>query len=142
MEVLVRPFDELSRDELYDILKARNAVFIVEQDCPYQDIDDIDRRSLHIMTYEDKMVAYLRLYERDDGSVQIGRLLTTVRGKGYGRTILREGIDAAINMMGARRIVAEAQDYVKGLYESEGFRACSDVFLEDGIPHIVMIKDV
>ena len=138
----MRPFDELSRDELYDILKARNAVFIVEQDCPYQDIDDIDRRSLHIMMYDDKMVAYLRLYERDDGSVQIGRLLTTVRGKGYGRTILREGIDAAINMMGARRIVAEAQDYVKGLYESEGFRACSDVFLVDGIPHIVMIKDV
>lgn len=142
MEVLVRLFDELSRDELYDILKARNAVFIVEQDCPYQDIDDIDRRSLHIMMYEDKMVAYLRLYKRDDGSVQIGRLLTTVRGKGYGRAILREGIDAAINMMGTRRIVAEAQDHVKGLYESEGFRACSDVFLEDGIPHIVMIKDV
>lgn len=134
----VKSFDEFTVDELYRILKARNAVFIVEQECAYQDIDDIDRRSLHVFIDDGDIVAYLRLFRRDDGSVQIGRLLTTVRGKGLGRLILRKGIQVAEETMGAGRIFAEVQEYIRGLYESEGFTACSDTFLLDGIPHVMM----
>ncbi len=137
----VKSFDEFTVDELYRILKARNAVFIVEQECAYQDIDDIDRRSIHVFIDDgDIIVAYLRLFRRDDGSVQIGRLLTTVRGKGLGRLILRKGIQVAEEMMGADRVFAEVQEYIRGLYESEGFTACSDVFLLDGIPHVMMTR--
>lgn len=140
-DVQVRTFDELSKEDLFEILRARNAVFVVEQDCAYQDIDDIDLRSIHVFIRKERVIAYLRLFRRDDGSVQIGRLLTTVRGKGLGRAILEKGIEIAEKRMGATRTVAEAQDYIRGLYESEGFVACSDVFLEDGIPHVMMVKD-
>ena len=93
MEFKKKYFNELSNVELYEILKARAAIFIVEQKCIYQDLDDIDYNSLHIF-YEDnkKIIAYLRIFPKEKDVVQIGRVLSIEHGKGFGGKILSEGI--------------------------------------------------
>ena len=134
-------FDELTASELYEILKARAAVFVVEQNCVYQDADGVDYRSLHVFYESDGQVtAYLRLFPKmsEEGTVQMGRVLTIRRGTGLGGAILKDGIRLAREKMNARKIFLEAQCYAVGFYEREGFRTCSGEFLEDGIPHVAM----
>jgi ElaA protein len=142
MEITSKRFDELSKDELYEILRLRAQVFVVEQNCAYQDLDDLDQDALHIIGRVDgDVVAYMRAY-LEEGSIHLGRILTTVRGKGYGRMILHEGMTIAVSEFKVGHIILEAQTYVKKLYESEGFAQKSDEFLLDGIPHIRMEKNV
>ena len=134
-------FDELTPSELYEILKARAAVFVVEQNCVYQDVDGVDYRSLHVFYESDGCVtAYLRLFPKTDeeGTVQMGRVLTVQRGTGLGGVLLKDGIRLAREKMNARKIFLEAQCYAAGFYAREGFRICSGEFLEDGIPHVAM----
>ncbi len=134
-------FDELTAAELYEILRARAAVFVVEQNCVYQDVDGVDYRSLHVFYESDGQVtAYLRLFPKPDeeGTVQMGRVLTVQRGTGLGGVLLKDGIRLARETMNARKIFLEAQCYAAGFYEREGFRICSGEFLEDGIPHVAM----
>lgn len=143
MKLTVKSFDELSTVELYEILKVRAAVFVVEQNCVYQDADDTDYRSLHLFYMDGEareIAAYLRLFRKEDepGTVQMGRVLTVRRGTGLGGILLKDGIRAARERMNARKIVLEAQCYAAGFYEREGFRKCSGEFLEDGIPHVRM----
>lgn len=141
MQLKIKNFHELTTTELYELLKVRAAVFVVEQDCVYQDLDDIDYKSLHIFLEEEGAVqAYLRLFQKDiqENSVQIGRVLTVKRGTGLGEEILKAGIEAAKTQYGARKIYIEAQVYAIGFYEKAGFRVVSDEFLEDGIPHVAM----
>ena len=136
-------FEELTTHELYEILKARCAVFVVEQQCPYQDIDGLDERSLHVFYEEEgRVLAYLRAFRKDEGCVQMGRVLTVERGKGLGGLLLREGIREIRQKLNPQRIIIEAQCYATGFYEREGFKICSDQFLEDGIPHVQMIKEL
>ena len=139
MEFKKKYFDELSNVELYEILKARAAIFIVEQKCIYQDLDDIDYNSLHIF-YEDnkKIIAYLRIFPKEKDVVQIGRVLSIEHGKGFGGKILSEGIKIIKKEMNVKKIYIEAQKYAIGFYEREGFKVCSQEFLEDGIPHVQM----
>lgn len=142
MELKTKTFDRLSTGELYDILAARCAVFIVEQNCPYQDIDGTDRDAVHIwLEDEGKIKAYLRVFEKDAATAQIGRVITLDRGKGFGRTVLKEGITACRETLGKSRIYLEAQCYATGFYEKEGFVCFGEEFLEDDIPHIRMIKE-
>ncbi len=134
-------FDELTAAELYEILKARAAVFVVEQNCVYQDVDGVDYRSLHVFYESDGCVtAYLRLFPKTDeeGTVQMGRVLTVQRGTGLGGVLLKDGIRLAREKMNARKIFLEAQCYAAGFYAREGFRTCSGEFLEDGITHVAM----
>lgn len=139
MELTVKFFDQLTTNELYEILQARTAVFIVEQACSYQDIDGVDRQALHITLREDgKLLAYLRLFSHDEDTAQIGRVLATERRKGYAAAVLREGIRAAREILGKKAVYLEAQTYAMPLYEKEGFRPISEEFLEDGIPHVAM----
>ena len=139
MELTVKFFDQLTTNELYEILQARTAVFIVEQACSYQDIDGVDRQALHITLREDgKLLAYLRLFSHDEDTAQIGRVLATERRKGYAAAVLREGIRAAREILGKEAVYLEAQTYAMPLYEKEGFRPISEEFLEDGIPHVAM----
>lgn len=141
MELIVKRFDELSAEELYEILKVRVAVFVVEQRCPYQEIDGRDRQSRHVFFRDDTgIAAYLRVVEKGLSfpEASIGRVLTVKRGCGLGRQIMEEGIRVAREHMGADRIKLEAQSYAKGFYEGLGFRQTSEEFLEDGIPHIEM----
>ncbi len=143
MEFKAKYFEELTAPELYSILRSRSAVFVVEQECVYQDVDGIDRDSLHVFAEEDgECTAYLRIYRISDDTVKIGRVLTLRRGCGLGREILKEGIRLAKERYSPSRIYVEAQCYAAGFYEKEGFRTCTDEFLEDGIPHVGMTLDL
>lgn len=139
MELVEKFFNELSATEVYEILKSRVQIFVVEQKCPYQDIDDIDYDSLHIF-YKDgeKITAYLRAFRKDAETVQLGRVLTVKHGNGLGGELLKNGIKAVKEKMNPQKIYIEAQTYAIGFYEREGFKVISDEFLEDGIPHVKM----
>jgi len=139
MELTCKTFQELTTKELYEILKARAAIFVVEQNCPYQDIDGLDEASLHLF-YEDggQVQAYLRAFEKEPGSVQMGRVLTLHHGEGLGGRLLQQGIATIKRHFHPEKIVIEAQCYATGYYEKAGFTRCSEEFLEDGIPHVKM----
>ena len=143
MEVHIRRFDELTTEELYRLLKLRVSVFVVEQQCPYMELDDLDRGAVHIwLEDEEGIEAYLRVLDRGAESeyVAIGRVLTVKRRCGFGSRILQEGIRAAEKIFQADRIYLEAQTYARGLYEKQGFRQISEEFMLDGIPHIRMLR--
>lgn len=142
MEFAQKTFDELTNRELYEILRAREAVFVVEQNCPYYDIDGLDYPSLH-MFYKDEdgsVQACLRIFEKVDepGTMQIGRLVTVARGVGLGGKILHQAVEWIRENCDANGIYLEAQQYAIGFYAKEGLQVVSDPFLEDGIPHVQM----
>jgi ElaA protein len=143
MEMKSKFFSELSTNELYEILKIRAEIFVVEQNCVYQDMDDKDYDSLHIF-FEDggRVVAYLRAFAKDEDTVQMGRVLTLEHGKGLGGKLLKEGIEQIRKKQNPKKIYIEAQCYAIGFYEREGFVVCSDEFLEDGLPHVQMILNL
>lgn len=145
MKLVIKSFEELNTHELYELLRVRNQVFVVEQNCPYQDIDGIDLHAIHMFyEHENQIYGCLRLFYKDEDhkTVQIGRVLSTERGRGIGRRLLHEGVKTAISRMKAEEIYLEAQTYAIGFYEREGFKVVSDEFLEDGIPHVKMIRKV
>ena len=136
-------FHELSTNELYEILKARAEIFVVEQNCVYQDLDGKDINSLHVFHEEDgKVTAYLRAFRKDDETAQMGRVLTLNHGTGLGGRLLKEGIKEIREKLRPKRIYIESQCHAIGFYEREGFRVCSEEFLEDGIPHVQMILEL
>ena len=141
MELIVKEYEELTRDELFEILKLRNAVFIVEQECPYQDIDETDHEAYHIFLRDEEGIeAYLRVFrsEKCPQEARIGRVIAVKRRCGLGSRILKEGIRLAQEKLRAAAVGLEAQVYARGLYEKQGFVQVSEEFLEDGIPHIEM----
>jgi ElaA protein len=136
-----KTFNELTTDELYELLRVRSEVFVVEQNCVYQDLDGDDQPSIHLwLTVGDKTVAVARVCPAGTHmqQVSIGRVITTERGKGYGKQIMLHAIDAAIEHFGATVIDIEAQEYAKGFYETVGFKQSSEPFMLDNIPHIKM----
>ena len=136
-----KTFQELTTDELYELLRVRSEVFVVEQNCVYQDMDGDDQKSIHLwLTVADKIVALARVCPAGTHmkEISIGRVITTERGKGYGKQIMLRAIEAAIEHFSATFIDIEAQEYAKGFYEGMGFRQSSDTFMLDGIPHIKM----
>ena len=138
MNLIVKKFNELTINELYEILKVRAAVFVVEQECVYQDVDGVDLESLHIFWEENgEILAYLRAFfkNKEEKLVQIGRVLTVERGKGFGEQVMKAGIEAVRTELKADKIFIEAQSYAVGFYEKFGFKVCGEEFLEDGIPH-------
>lgn len=142
MEVSIKHFSELSRDELFDIYKLRVSVFVVEQQCPYQEVDDGDRSAYHVfMKDEEGIQAYLRILPAGVSfdQVSLGRVIAVKRRCGLGTRIVLEGIKAARELLDAREIKIEAQVYAKELYEKIGFVQTSEEFLEDGIPHVEMV---
>ena len=140
MKTVSKFFDELTSKELYEILKARSEIFVVEQNCIYQDIDDKDYESLHVFFEENgKVTAYLRAFPKGEDTVQMGRVLTRKHGTGLGGQLLKEGIAQIRRKMNPKQIYLEAQCYAAGFYAREGFEICSDEFLEDGILHVQMM---
>ncbi len=136
-----KSFSQLTIDELYELLRVRSEVFVVEQNCVYQDLDGDDQQSIHLwLTVEGKVVALARVCPAGTHmkEISIGRVITTERGKGFGRQIMLHAIDAAIEHFNAERIDIEAQEYAKGFYEGVGFKQSSDAFMLDGIPHVKM----
>lgn len=142
MELVVKGFAELSNEDLYEIMQLRVSVFVVEQACPYQELDGKDQGALHVYYRDGEGVqAYLRILKPGVSfqEAALGRVLTRQRGTGLGGQILREGIRLAGERFHARALRIEAQTYAKGFYEKAGFRQVSEEFLEDGIPHIQML---
>ena len=145
MQLYRKRFQELTIEELYRLMKLRVAVFVVEQNCPYMELDDCDQNAIHIwLEDEEGIQAYLRVMDRgvESDHVSIGRVLAVSRRQGLGSRILSEGIRAAKDFFQADHIYLESQVYAKGLYEKQGFRQISGEFLLDGIPHVKMLLDV
>ena len=147
IEWQLKSFDELSNGQLYDLLKLRSEVFVVEQNCVFLDMDDKDQQSHHLLGYLDgKLVAYTRLLPAglayDHPS--IGRVVTSpsVRRSGAGRLLMTESIRCCAILFGETPIQIGAQLYLKSFYESFGFRQISEVYLEDGIEHIYMLRNI
>jgi len=139
MDVYVKHFTEMTLQELYEILALRNSVFVVEQNCPYQDIDGRDEEAYHVcLKDENGLKAYLRVLPHGAHEAAIGRVIAAERRKGLATKALEAGIRTAKERFAARSIYLEAQTYARSLYEKQGFRQCGEEFLEDGIPHIPM----
>ena len=146
MELIVKRFDELSTTELYEILKTRSEIFVLEQECLYQDLDDKDQDAVHVFCWNSnrRVAGCLRVFMRDaeKGVVQIGRVVTLEHGKGIGGELLHRGVEVAKEFFKAKKIYLEAQVYAIGYYAKEGFEVVSDEFMEDGIPHVKMEKEI
>ncbi|MDP6922155.1 MAG: GNAT family N-acetyltransferase [Lutibacter sp.] len=145
MTITIKKFSQLSSDELYTLLQLRSAVFVVEQQCVYQDIDDKDKKATHILGFkEDKLVAYTRIFKAGDYFEQasIGRVVvhSEERGKGIGHIIMQASIQAINTQFNTEEIKISAQRYLKGFYQFHGFEQQGSPYLEDGIPHIAMLK--
>lgn len=141
MELVVKHFNDLSADELYEIYKLRIAVFVVEQQCPYQEADDADKVAYHAYIKDEHGIqAYIRVLPPGItfNFASIGRVIAVKRRCGLGSRILSEGIRLAKEKFNADTIMIEAQTYAKSFYEKAGFVQTSDEFLEDGILHIEM----
>lgn len=140
MQLISKKFKELNIKELYEILKARAEIFVVEQKINYQDMDNIDYDSLHCFFMEDnKVIAYLRaFYENNKDTVKVGRVLTLKHGSGIGKELMMQSIKVIKEKMQCQKIVIHAQKYAVGFYEKFGFKTISDEFLEEGVVHVVM----
>jgi len=146
----VKSFEELTTHELYDFLKLRIDVFVVEQTCYYPDLDNLDRHkdALHVFAYDEKtMIAYCRILAPDlvyEGESAIGRVIvsTHYRGQKLGYQLMECALNATEGHWPEASCHISAQQHLKNFYQSLGFRQVSDMYLEDGIPHIGMRRSV
>lgn len=145
LEFKIKLFDELSTVELYELLQLRSEVFVVEQNCVYQDIDGKDQKALHVLGYyQGNLAAYSRLFDKgyyfDEAS--IGRVVVSpkYRDKKFGHDLMKTSIQAISDFYGEDIITISAQEYLQKFYESHGFLIISEMYLEDDIPHIRMRK--
>lgn len=142
---ILKPFKELTPAELYAIMQLRNTVFVVEQNCVYQDADDKDQSSYHFCGWQgDKLVAYTRILPPGlaYSEPSIGRVVTAppARKGGLGRELMLRTIDHLYKLYGKAAIRIGAQVYLLNFYSSLGFVQSGDIYLEDGIEHIQMVK--
>lgn len=144
MDWYIKRFNELTMEEMYDILEVRCKVFIVEQKCVYQDCDGRDKNSYHLFAKEnDKVVAYLRILDKGISfdEISIGRVLTVKeqRKTGLGRILMQKSLDFVFDELKESVIRISAQEYLLKFYNSLGFEQISESYLEDDIPHIEML---
>jgi ElaA protein len=141
-------FEDLSPAKLYSIMQLRAEVFVVEQNCPYQDADGKDIRSFHVMGYnkDRELIAYCRILPEDISyrEVSIGRVVTSprARGTGAGKELMQRAIDEIRLLFGDIQVRIGAQLYLQRFYEGFGFKVTSDEYLEDNIPHIEMLAQL
>ena len=137
-------FKEFTIHELYEVLQLRSEVFVVEQDCVYQDIDFKDQKAIHILGYKkEKLVTYSRVFKQRDylEEASIGRVLVkeNERKYGYGHDLMKESIATILKEFKTTIIHISAQTYLEKFYNFHGFSKVGNGYLEDGIPHIKMI---
>lgn len=142
----IKPFEELSLNELYQVLRLRSEIFVVEQNCVYQDIDNKDEKALHLIgEFEGKIVAYARLFKSNDYFEQasIGRVIVDAnyRNKKWGHDLMTNAIAGIQEHFNENKITISAQLYLKKFYECHGFVQTSEMYLEDDIPHIEMKRN-
>lgn len=145
MKTCTKKFGQLNPSELYEILRLRSEVFVVEQNCVYQDIDDKDQNALHVLGYKNgELIAYARCFAPGDyfKEAAIGRILVKekYRGTGMGHEMVSSAIDAIEENHKTTSIRISAQEYLIDFYKKHGFETHGEGYLEDGIPHISMVK--
>lgn len=145
LEIKVKTFKELTLTELYNILMLRSEVFVVEQDCVYQDIDGKDQKALHVLGYNsNQLVAYTRLFKPGDyfNEASIGRVVVAQnqRQHKFGYAIMKASIDTINTYYNETKIKISAQMYLKRFYNNLEFIEVGEQYLEDNIPHIAMLK--
>lgn len=141
LKYIAKNFDELTTTELYEILKARAEIFIVEQHINCQDLDDMDYKSLHCFLWEaNRVIAYLRAYFPDDNieRIKVGRVLSLQHGRGWGKGLLEKSISVIKNKLKCKVICIDAQTHAIGFYEKFGFKVTSEEFWEEGVLHVAM----
>jgi ElaA protein len=141
MELVVKKFEQLTVDELHEIYRLRIAVFVVEQNCAYQDIDGADKVAYHLyLKDENGIQAYVRVLPQGvlHETASIGRVISIKRRCGLATRLLKEGIALAREKFGVEELTVGAQKYARGLYEKVGFVQSSEDYIEDGIVHIKM----
>ena len=141
----LKSFTELTNDELYAIMRLRQEVFVVEQNCVFIDADDLDQPSLHLMGFINaELAAYARIIPAGMAydEVSIGRIVTSqkYRKQNHGRTLMQKSLDEAARVWGASPVKIMAQEYLQRFYEDYGFVKQSEHFLLDGIWHIYMVR--
>ncbi|GGK38475.1 MULTISPECIES: GNAT family N-acetyltransferase [Flavobacteriaceae] len=146
LQIQVKTFAELTKEELYQILQLRSEVFVVEQDCVYQDIDYKDQKAIHVLGFKNnKIIAYTRVFKPGDyfNEASIGRVVVAEKERKfkYGYSIMEASIEAISTYFNETTIKISAQTYLKKFYNSLGFIQTGDDYLEDGIPHIAMLKN-
>jgi len=144
--IITKSFKELTNEELYSILQLRAEVFVVEQDCVYQDLDGKDQKAIHVLgTKNNEMVAYTRIFKAGDyfKEASIGRVVVkqSERKYGLGQEIMNASIKIIKEQLNENIIYLSAQTYLKKFYNSLGFEEVGEEYLEDGIPHIGMLKE-
>lgn len=144
MKNIIKKFNELNLEELYEILKIRSQVFVLEQECLYQDLDNKDKQSYHLYIREEqKVIAYCRILEKGVSykEISIGRVLVdeNYRGKKIAKELLQNAINFVVNDLKEESIRISAQAYLIDFYKSLGFKTVSELYLEDNIPHIEML---
>ena len=147
MDWFLKEFDELSLDELYEILKLRAEVFVVEQDCVYNDLDDRDQMALHLFLKDgDEIIAVSRILPENVAfeDMAIGRVIVKkeYRGHGIAKKIMQKAVDYIIKDLKKDKIRLSGQAYLVRFYEDLGFKKVSDVYLEDGIDHFEFLYEV
>jgi ElaA protein len=146
LTIKTKYFNELTTKELYNLLQLRSEVFVVEQDCAYQDIDGEDKKALHVLGYKNEnLIAYTRVFEAGDyfKEASIGRVVVAKneRQYKYGYKIMKASIEAVEDNFKENKIIISAQTYLKKFYNNLGFIETGKEYLEDGIPHKKMIKN-
>ncbi len=146
IKILVKKFNQLTTNELYNLLQLRSEVFVVEQNCVYQDIDGKDKKALHVLGFKDKeLVAYTRIFKPGDyfKEASIGRVVVrnNERGIGLAYNIMKSSIEAIQEHYKETMIKVSAQTYLREFYNNLGFKQLGEEYLEDGIPHIAMIRN-
>jgi ElaA protein len=146
LEIKVKEFGELKTPELYEVLQLRSEIFVVEQDCVYQDLDGKDNKAIHVIGYtNNKIVAYTRIFKPGYyfNESSIGRVAVhkDYRKYGYGKDIMQASIKAVKEIFNEDNIRISAQTYLSKFYTELGFKPIGEGYLEDGIPHIAMIKN-
>lgn len=146
MTITAKTYNELSKDELYDLLQLRSEVFVVEQDCVYQDIDGKDQKAVHVLGYsEGQLKAYTRVFGAGDyfDYPSIGRVVVKddSRQLGYGKEIMTASMQVVMEHFETETMELSAQTYLKSFYNDLGFKEIGEEYLEDGIPHIRMRTD-
>ena len=144
LDITIKHYKELSKDELYNILQLRSDVFVVEQDCVYQDIDYKDQKAIHVLGFNNnKLVAYARIFKPGDyfEFASIGRVVVAKneRHNKFGYDIMEASIKAVKDELKETTIKISAQCYLRQFYTNLGFNKVGEEYLEDGIPHIAMI---
>ena len=137
----IKPFKELTLHELYSFLKLRVDIFVVEQNCPYPELDGADEKAIHLYIKEDDaVIAYLRIIPSKTGTARIGRVVTKIehRGKGLSSQLMKRAMEYIREHYPEDTMILSAQEHLKEYYGSFGFKAVSEVYLEDGIPHVDM----